>query len=69
VDNYARLKQVWIAVIYLLLLAIIIPWYWPEEDVRQFYGFPIWALLSLSGLFLTSSFTAWVCLRRGVEKE
>jgi len=53
-----------ILAIYLSLLALIIPWYWPEDDLSQLYGFPVWVLVSLSALFLTSCFTAWLCLRK-----
>ena len=59
----------WIIATYLLLLALIIPWYWPEEDVRRFFGIPLWAIVSLGGLFLTSCFTAWICLRTEGRKD
>ncbi|MDD9890525.1 MAG: hypothetical protein OXU66_01395 [Gammaproteobacteria bacterium] len=49
--------------IYLVLLALLIPWYWPEGEARILFGFPIWILASLGALFLTSCFTAWLCLR------
>ena len=58
-----RSNGMWITAIYLLLLLLIIPWYWPEHDARQLYGIPLWALLSLAVLLLTSLFTAWLCLR------
>ncbi len=50
----------WIGVVYLGLLALVIPWYWPAGDVRHLFGFPLWSLASLGGLFATSLFTAWV---------
>ncbi|NKB33744.1 MAG: hypothetical protein GKR91_11665 [Pseudomonadales bacterium] len=53
----------WVLAVYFLLLALIIPWYWPEGDARLLFGFPMWVLASLSALFLTSCFTAWLCLR------
>lgn len=53
----------WIYVVYLILLALIIPWYWPEGEARILFGFPVWILASLGALFMTSCFTAWLCLR------
>jgi hypothetical protein len=48
---------------YLVLLALLIPWYWPEDDVRQVFGFPVWAVVSLGVLFIISALTSWLCLR------
>ena len=49
-----------IALIYLALLAMAIPWYWPASDTRQLYGLPLWAWASLAAVLATSAFTAWV---------
>jgi hypothetical protein len=62
-SNHSRMNRVWILVVYFLLLALIIPWYWPEGDARLLFGIPMWILGSLSALFLTSCYTAWLCLR------
>ena len=56
-------------VVYLVLLALLIPWYWPENDASQLFGFPLWALVSLGVLFATSLFTAWLCLRSVKAEE
>ena len=56
-------KSYWIVAVYLLLLALIIPWYWPADEARILFGFQIWILASLGALFLTSCFTAWLCFR------
>lgn len=61
--KHKTLNHTFITVIYLFLLVLVIPWYWPENDARQFYGFPFWALASLGVLFLTSVFTAMLCLQ------
>ena len=50
----------WIAFVYLGLLVLVIPWYWPTDDTRQAWGFPLWSLASLGAVFATSLFTAWV---------
>ena len=57
------IRRAWVLAIYLILLSLIVPWYWPEDDQSQWYGFPVWVLVSLASLFLTSCFTAWLCLR------
>lgn len=50
--------------IYLLLLAVIIPWYWPEDVDAIYFGFPLWAIVSLLAGFLVSILTAVVLLTR-----
>ena len=52
----------WIVFVYLVLLAFVIPWYWPAGDTRHLYGLPLWVLATLAALFVTSAFTAWVFL-------
>ncbi len=59
-ENQEKKPRPWIAFVYLVLLALVIPWYWPANDVRQLLGFPLWSLASLGALFATSLFTAWV---------
>jgi len=50
----------WIALVYVGLLVLIIPWYWPAADTRQVWGFPLWSLASLCAAFATALFTAWI---------
>lgn len=52
----------WIVIVYVGLLALVIPWYWPAGDARHLYGLPLWVLATLVALLLTSIFTAWVFL-------
>jgi len=54
--------RLWVAAIYLILLALAIPWYWPENDMRHIYGLPFWVISTLMILLTTSIFTAWVFL-------
>jgi hypothetical protein len=51
-----------VAVTYLVLLALVVPWYWPAGDVRHVLGVPLWALATLLALLLTAIFTAWIYL-------
>lgn len=48
--------------IYLVLFALVLPWYWPAGDTRHVLGFPVWALVTLAAVFATSAFTAWIYL-------
>jgi hypothetical protein len=52
----------WIIIVYLALLALVIPWYWPAGDTRSAYGLPLWVIATLAALLLTSAFTSWVFL-------
>ena len=48
----------WIGIVYLALLALVIPWYWPVGDEALAYGLPLWVIATLAALFITSIFTA-----------
>ncbi|MDH3421123.1 MAG: hypothetical protein OEQ25_18310 [Gammaproteobacteria bacterium] len=56
--------RAWILAVYLVLFALVIPWYWPAADARHVFGIPLWALVTLAAVLLTSVFTAWVYLTR-----
>ena len=59
-ESQEKRPRRWIAFLYLGLLMLVIPWYWPGGDVRQVLGFPLWSLATLGAVFATSLFTAWV---------
>ena len=63
IQNPNQSSAYWITAIYAVLLLLIIPWYWPVGEARLLFGIPLWILASLAALFLTSCFTAWLCLR------
>lgn len=63
-ENPAPKPRTWILAVYLVLFALVIPWYWPAGDSRHVFGIPLWALATLAAVFLTSVFTAWVYLTR-----
>jgi hypothetical protein len=64
----ARRSRRWVVIVYLVLLALAIPWYWPSGDTRQAFGFPLWALASLAAVFATSLLTAYIYLS-GVDED
>ena len=59
-DMNKKRPRPWTALVYVGLLALVIPWYWPTGDIRHVGGFPLWSLASLGAAFATSLFTAWV---------
>ena len=54
---------------YLLLLAVIIPWYWPAKVNLIYFGFPLWALISLAGGLAVSLVTAFVLMTDGPDSS
>ena len=64
-----RSGRLWVVIVYLIFLLLLIPWYWPADDLRQVFGFPLWALTSLGVLLTISIFTAWLCLRKDEPDE
>ncbi|MDE0005464.1 MAG: hypothetical protein OXQ29_22465 [Rhodospirillaceae bacterium] len=49
--------------VYFLLLAIGIPWYWPEDGGRIVLGLPAWVLAAVLAGLAAALYTAW-CMRR-----
>ena len=53
---------------YLLLLILIVPWYWPADINVVYFGFPLWAIISLTAGLLVSILTAVILIIHPVEK-
>ena len=64
-------KPIWpLVVTYLILLAIAVPWYWPEGYRETVLGLPRWVMVSIGASLFISCLTAWVMLRHWpVEDE
>ena len=52
-----------IILVYIFLVTIGVPWYWPENINYIVMGFPIWVLTSIIVSILASFFTAFILLR------
>lgn len=52
----------WITLIYGILLAAGIPWYWPVGHTQRLLGVPAWVAVAIVVSMLTSIFTAWLLL-------
>lgn len=51
-------RATWIA--YLLLLALSIPWYFPEGSAEPIvFGMPLWCVISLSCYIAAAALTIW----------
>lgn len=48
---------------YLILLAVGVPWYWPEGDTTLWFGLPAWIVTALAASLAVSVLTA-IVLRR-----
>ena len=55
--SYLRWK-IWL--LYGLILAIGIPWYWPEGDTTLLFGMPVWVVVSIGASVLLALLTAWL---------
>ena len=62
-------KRYLIPVVYLLLVALGIPWYLPPGLTILLFGFPLWALISLVVAFIIALFTAWLYLVEFTDDE
>lgn len=52
----------WKFFVYLFLLTVGIPWYWPAETHLIVMGLPIWVFVSIIVSIITSIFTAYLLL-------
>ena len=51
----------WTWIIYLILFAFSIPWYFPAgQEMNLIYGLPVWLLCSISAVLSMAIFTVWI---------
>ncbi len=63
-------KVRWVWLVYALLYAVAIPWYWPANFHGPLVGgFPLWVAVSLASVVLLAVWTAWVILRYWKDEE
>ena len=67
-DNNKPAARRWPAMVYCLLVAIGIPWYWPRHDTTLIFGVPAWVAVAIGVSVIGSVFTAWL-LRAPWEQE
>ena len=52
-----------LALTYVLLFVVAVPWYWGEGGSKPVLGMPLWAVVSIGVSFLISCLTAWAAFR------
>jgi hypothetical protein len=52
--------RMWPMIVYIALMAIGIPWYWPSSDYSIIFGMPQWVVMAIGVSFVASAFTAWL---------
>jgi hypothetical protein len=63
-------KRQWlIFFVYLLLLALAIPWYWPHGNLTLIAGVPTWVLSVILVGFFVAILTAWNLLSDSGPEE
>lgn len=62
-------KQGLVLFVYLFLLLLAVPWYWPASDHRQVAGFPLWVLMTLFIAFCASLLTVWNLMSTTDEED
>ena len=48
---------------FVLLFIVAVPWYWGEGGAKPVLGMPLWAVVSVGVSFLISCLTAWAAFR------
>lgn len=56
-------RAYWVSAVYLALIVIGIPWYWPEGSATMLFGLPAWFVVTIIVSFCASVFTAFLLLR------
>jgi len=57
-DIPASGARIWPMLVYLALLAIGIPWYWPDDEFTVVFGMPAWVVVAIVVSIGASIFTA-----------
>ncbi len=62
-------RPVTICLVYLILIALAIPWYWPADSSLVILGLPAWVLIAIAVSFVASVFTAVILLMYPWEND
>ena len=46
--------------IYVVLLAVGIPWYWPSHDLSLILGMPAWVSVAITASLIASCYTVYL---------
>ena len=59
-DTHSTRLVWWPTAVYIALLAVGIPWYWPADNHLIVLGMPGWVIVAIVVSFVGSVFTAWL---------
>ena len=63
-------RRAWIWLVYLVLFAVAVPWYWPESFRGPLVGgLPLWVAVTVGSIFLLAAWTAFVITRYWVDLD
>jgi hypothetical protein len=64
-------RHYWIIVVYIFLITVGVPWYWPDNINYMVIGLPLWVLIAIIISICASFFTAFILLRYkwDIEKD
>ena len=63
-------KVRWVWLVYLVLYAIAVPWYWPPDFQGPVVaGFPLWVAVTLVSVLALAVFTCWVIFQCWQERD
>jgi len=54
---------------YIILIAIGIPWYWPQDSRSLILGVPAWVTVAVLCSFLASCLTAYILFNSSSDEE
>jgi hypothetical protein len=55
--------RIWPLAVYIVFLAVGIPWYWPADNTLVVFGMPGWVSVAIAVSFCASAFTAVLLYR------
>lgn len=59
----------WAGALYLPLLLLGVPWYWPADDDRVWLGLPAWVVVAIAAGALAAALTSWLLTRPWPEED
>ncbi len=56
-------------IIYAVLIAVGIPWYWPQQSTLSVFGIPAWVMVAIATALTASVVTAFLLIRYPWQTE
>ena len=62
-------KNIFYFFLYIILVAVGIPWYWPKDSQSLLLGVPIWVIIAIFCSLLASILTAYILIKPNTHEE